>query len=165
MIRRLMRALLKAVVLVGLTLTFVTLMIGQSVQYVVSPNATPCLKVHSDPNSSSAKIDCVVPGTALGSDDSVPYWRRVTLADGRNGWAAKKFLLQPTGPVPDATTIPANAFLQVHFVDVGQGDGIWIHTFDDGIANGRDERSSEHSLSLSRPPCRAAPFLHTSAWC
>src|ERR1700743_3531384 len=31
-------------------------------------------------------------------------------------------------------TIPDDAWLEIHMVDVGQGDGIWIHTFDDGIA-------------------------------
>jgi beta-lactamase superfamily II metal-dependent hydrolase len=30
-------------------------------------------------------------------------------------------------------TIPPDAWLTVHFVDVGQGDGIWIQTHDDGI--------------------------------
>lgn len=35
-------------------------------------------------------------------------------------------------------TIPDNAWLEIHVVDVGQGDGIWIQTWDDGIAgNGR----------------------------
>lgn len=37
-----------------------------------------------------------------------------------------------------ADTIPDRAWLEIHFVDVGQGDGIWIHTWDDSIpGNGR----------------------------
>jgi beta-lactamase superfamily II metal-dependent hydrolase len=31
------------------------------------------------------------------------------------------------------TVIPDNAVLTFHFVDVGQGDAIWIQTHDDGI--------------------------------
>ncbi len=35
-------------------------------------------------------------------------------------------------------TLPDNAWLEIHIVDVGQGDGIWIHTFDDSIpGNGK----------------------------
>lgn len=52
---------------------------------------------------------------------SVPYWREIRLADGRTGWAAKKFL-EPAGPVspePAPAPIPADVWLEVHFVDVG----------------------------------------------
>ena len=58
---------------------------------------------------------------------------------------AKKFLEPITPPVPlTGTAIPADAWLEVHFVDVGQGDGIWIHTHDDGIdGNGRFEGEVE----------------------
>ena len=52
---------------------------------------------------------------------------------------AKIFYRSKQIPFQQLSKIPAIAFLQVHFVDVGQGDGIWIHTFDDGIANGRFE--------------------------
>jgi competence protein ComEC len=97
------------------------------------------LKIRPQASSSSDHFACVPPGTILTSSEGVPYWRRVTLANGRNGWAAKKFLIEPNGPTTPPGTIPANAWLEVHFVDVGQGDGIWIHTFDDGIANGRFE--------------------------
>jgi len=37
-----------------------------------------------------------------------------------------------------ADTLRDDAWLEIHIVDVGQGDGIWIHTFDDSIpGNGR----------------------------
>jgi competence protein ComEC len=67
------------------------------------------------------------------------------LPDDRIGWAAKKFL-ELAGAPAAAPTAPAgnadrdDAWLEVHLVDVGQGDGIWIHTFDDNIpGNGRYE--------------------------
>jgi competence protein ComEC len=72
---------------------------------------------------------------------TAPYWRQVRLADSSTGWAAKRFLEpvavpDPAQPDPDRD----DAWLEVHVVDVGQGDGIWIHTFDDNIpGNGRYE--------------------------
>jgi competence protein ComEC len=39
--------------------------------------------------------------------------------------------LPPEEPSP--VSIPDTAWLEVHFVDVGQGDGIWIQTHDDGV--------------------------------
>lgn len=38
----------------------------------------------------------------------------------------------------DTTALPDSAWLEIHIVDVGQGDAIWIRTWDDGVAgNGR----------------------------
>ena len=105
--------------------------------YVVRSTATPCLVLRSAPNADSIRIDCLVPGTSVGALDAVPFWRRVRLTDGREGWAAKKFLepadTAATAPSGDGV-IPSDAWLEVHFVDVGQGDGIWIRTHDDGVA-------------------------------
>ena len=44
-------------------------------------------------------------------------------------------LLCPTLAFAQSDTIPfrPDAWLEIHIVDVGQGDGIWIHTFDDSI--------------------------------
>ncbi len=111
----------------------------RSTVYVVRPTAAPCLLLRTAPATDSARVDCLAPGTPLTGSDAVPFWRRVRLADGREGWAAKKFL-EPAGPVaeeaapPNAAAIPTTAWLEVHFVDVGQGDGIWIRTHDDGVA-------------------------------
>jgi beta-lactamase superfamily II metal-dependent hydrolase len=109
---------------------------AQAPVYLVTPAATPCLNVRPEPRTTSDPFDCVVPGSRVSVDSSVPYWRRVVLADGRRGWAAKKFLALETSPQPadSVPSIPSNAWLEVHVVDVGQGDGIWIRTHDDGIA-------------------------------
>jgi competence protein ComEC len=75
---------------------------------------------------------------------AAPYWRQVRLADGRTGWAAKKYLesgrTPPPSVGPPAAAARDDAWLEIHVVDVGQGDGIWIHTFDDNVpGNGRYE--------------------------
>lgn len=110
----------------------------QEIAYVVRPTGGPCLVLRSAPSTDSTRIDCLVPGTTVAGLDAVPFWRRIRLTDGREGWSAKKFL-EPVAPVPEEPSppelqIPPNAWLEVHFVDVGQGDGIWIRTFDDGVA-------------------------------
>jgi len=111
----------------------------QTTAYVVRASADPCLVLRVAPAADSARGDCLPPGTGVTGVDAVPFWRRVRLPDGREGWAAKKFL-DPAGPVAEeaapssAAAIPKTAWLEVHIVDVGQGDGIWIRTHDDGIA-------------------------------
>jgi competence protein ComEC len=47
---------------------------------------------------------------------------------------AKKFIeLESPAPGTRSDSIPDDAFLTIHFVDVGQGDAIWLQTHDDGI--------------------------------
>ena len=119
-----------------------SLLAAQETGYIVRPTATPCLNIRPAPDTDMESFDCVVPGTALKAVGAVPYWREVRLGDGRTGWAAKKFLEIAAPPLPpsDSVILADNAWLEVHFVDVGQGDAIWIATFDEGIAgNGRFE--------------------------
>jgi beta-lactamase superfamily II metal-dependent hydrolase len=108
--------------------------------YVVRATATPCLNFRPDPDTDVAPTDCLPPGTPVGVFETRPHWRKVRLTDGREGWVAKAFIEPATahpvalavdGGTPAAPT--TGNWLEVHFVDVGQGDGIWIHTFDDGI--------------------------------
>jgi beta-lactamase superfamily II metal-dependent hydrolase len=110
-------------------------------QLVVRPTAVPCLNVRRAPSGDSASLACIAPGTIVTADSSVPFWRRVRIASGPAGWAAKKFLdpAATLSPDPSALSgIPDSAWLEIHIVDVGQGDGIWISTWDDGIpGNGR----------------------------
>jgi competence protein ComEC len=108
---------------------------AQEQVYVVNDAAAPCVKLRSQPNQSAAELDCLAPGTRTTLLEVVPFWRKIRLDDGREGWAAKKFLTPSALPAPVSPPlpIPPDAFLEVHIVDVGQGDGIWIHTFDDGI--------------------------------
>ncbi len=106
---------------------------GQSA--VIRGGATACVRLRGEPSADAEQQACLTPGMTATVTDTVPFWRKVRLPDGREGWVAKKFL-EPTAapaPVTARANIPANAWLEVHFVDVGQGDGIWIHTFDDGI--------------------------------
>lgn len=111
------------------------------VQFAVSDNVSPCLAVRARPQSSAPSIACLNPGTRVEAVGTAPYWRQVRLQNGSTGWAAKKFLeIVAAPPIAPATDDRDDAWLEIHVVDVGQGDGIWIHTFDDNIpGNGRYE--------------------------
>ncbi len=110
-------------------------------RFVVREDATPCLNVRPRPESDAPAFTCIAPGTQVEGVGTAPYWRQVRLGDGRIGWAAKKFLAAASSPAaPSGATEREDAWLEVHVVDVGQGDGIWIHTFDDNVpGNGRYE--------------------------
>ncbi len=131
--------------MIGLSFAPVLCLLAQApVPFVVSHNAS-CLKVRARPESSAPSFACLAPGIQVEAVGTAPYWRQIRLQDGRTGWAAKKFLeIVPTAlDSAAADSAPADredAWLEVHVVDVGQGDGIWIHTFDDNIpGNGRYE--------------------------
>jgi competence protein ComEC len=111
------------------------------VQFAVSDDVVSCLAVRARPESTAPAIDCLSAGTRVEAVGTAPYWRQIRLSDGRTGWAAKKFLQIVAAPPPaPAAEDRDDAWLEVHVVDVGQGDGIWIHTFDDNIpGNGRYE--------------------------
>ncbi|MDA2937605.1 MBL fold metallo-hydrolase [Acidobacteria bacterium AH-259-A15] len=110
--------------------------------YVVRDTVTDCLNVRPTHDTSAEPIACLPAGTEVSVTGSVPYWREITFGDNQTGWVAKKYIEPRTTPAPAGqdAPIPADAWLEVHFVDVGQGDGIWIHTHDDGVdGNGRFE--------------------------
>lgn len=105
------------------------------VSAIITDNAAPCVRIRVTPKASAKSTGCLTPGTAVTITASSPYWRKVTHADG-TGWIAKKFLRTTSTGTASAA---ADQWLEVHIVDVGQGDGIWIHTPDDGSDNGRFE--------------------------
>lgn len=118
---------------------------AQSEALVVRESALPCLVVRARPDSDAPRRGCVAPGTQVTAIASAPYWRRIILPDGKKAWAAKQFLAIPTTPPPPAAPAAPDSerWLEVHFVDIGQGDGIWIRTADDGVRdNGRFEGRS-----------------------
>ncbi|MEO8089981.1 MAG: MBL fold metallo-hydrolase [Gemmatimonadales bacterium] len=115
---------------------------GQTpVEFAVIADVSSCLAVRARPQSSAPSIACLTSGTRVKAVGSAPYWRNVQLEDGRTGWAAKKFLeMVAAPPATPGVGDRDDAWLEIHVVDVGQGDGIWIHTFDDNIpGNGRYE--------------------------
>jgi competence protein ComEC len=129
--------------------------------YLIRDSAAPCLRLRPEPRTDATPLDCIPPGTQVTVLDSSPYWRLIHLPDGRKGWAAKKFLEPEPTPAPEDVPIPipSDAFLEVHFVDVGQGDAIWIATHDDdvqgnGVFEGRNiiidggPNSADHSNAL-----------------
>lgn len=109
--------------------------------YIVRNNISNCLNVRADHDANSSVVACIAAGTPVTVTDAFPFWRQVTFGNNQTGWVAKKFI-EPAAAVTDtgAVSIPPDAFLTVHFVDVGQGDAIWIQTYDDGIdGNGKFE--------------------------
>lgn len=110
---------------------------GQSADYVVRSTVSTCLNVRSDHDTEADEIACLSPGTSVKVVNTVPFWREIIFGNNQRGWVAKKFIETAT-TVEDITdpaniTIPDEAMLTVHFVDVGQGDAIWIQTHDDNI--------------------------------
>lgn len=106
----------------------------------VSSGISDCLNFRTRPETTALIRACLAPKTQGEVVDAVPYWLRLRLSDGELGWAAKRFLVELEAPPPEAnrTSTPTggsrqDAWLEVHVVDVGQGDGIWIRTFDDSI--------------------------------
>lgn len=83
--------------------------------YTIRETAAPCIVLRSLPQSGAERRDCLVPGTRVTEIDSKPYWRRVRLEDGRDGWVAEKFL-EPAVPVlevqPPLAAI-SNAWLEL----------------------------------------------------
>jgi competence protein ComEC len=130
--------------LIALTLVGSSPLAGQEPPaFVVRQAAAPCLNIRPRPEADAPAFACLPPGTAVSAVAAAPYWRQVRLTDGRTGWAAKKYLESgralPPDPEPGAAARD-DAWLEIHVVDVGQGDGIWIHTFDDNMpGNGRYE--------------------------
>jgi competence protein ComEC len=129
------------VLVVGTPMLVVALLAQTPAQFEVRADAVPCLNIRARPESSAKPIACLVPGSTVAAVGIAPYWRQVRLADSSTGWAAKKFLDVVAAPAPiQPSPDRDDAWLEVHVVDVGQGDGIWIHTFDDNIpGNGRYE--------------------------
>lgn len=102
-----------------------------------------CINVRPQPDTSTSPTACLAPGTSVVVVAAIPFWREITFGNNERGWAAKKFLVASPAPVVTPLAggaIPADAFLEIHFVDVGQGDAIYIQTHDDGIdGNGKFE--------------------------
>jgi competence protein ComEC len=104
--------------------------------------ATSNLNLRSGPRVTARRIGRVEAGDTiqlLGSRPSNDYVR-VVAAESDTGWVWRlrlRFLSPSEASLSAPTTVTAarqDAWLEVHFVDVGQGDGIWIRTFDDSVA-------------------------------
>lgn len=160
-IKRLSVAGLMAWIVVGSVSTGLYAQDSTGIQVEAAPSSG-CLRIRRAPRADAQSVTCITAGTTLLAKQAVPFWQKVTLADGRSGWAAKRYLASvPRSGVliPLDTTSPhTDLRLEVHFIDVGTGDGIWIHTPDDGIpGNGRFEGKNividggPHGLATSNP--------------
>ncbi len=99
--------------------------------FAVRADVTPCLRVRPRPETSAPSIACLAPAAIVRAVGVTAYWREVEFGNGQAGWVAKRYLELVQSGTSDLRT--QDAWLEIHVVDVGQGDGIWIHTFDDNI--------------------------------
>lgn len=86
------------------------------------------LNVRAEPNSNAQVVAVLRQGDRVTQIGSVPFWYRVRLENGSEGWAAKAYLqAAASGPTPGATVVGIDlAKLRIHFIDVGVGDAILI---------------------------------------
>ena len=75
------------------------------------------------------------------------------------GWIAKKFIV----PIEQPIAPQVDRWLEVHFVDVGQGDAIWIITPDDEI-DGNGEFEGLTLLSMVVHIQRITRTLYYLTW-
>lgn len=132
------------------------------ITYKIARGGGPCVKLRSAPKANAEAIDCLAPEIGTVEIESKPFWRKVRVGDGREGWIAKKFLEPAAIPAPAVlpSEIPSDAWVEVHFVDVGQGDGVWIHTYDDGIdKNTQKTLKSIEKLRLPELQARFAEIV------
>jgi competence protein ComEC len=117
---------------------------GQNEAYIIRSTVTGCVNVRSNHDIDASIIACLAAGTPVTVTGAEPFWREIRFGNNKRGWIAKKFIEPATSvPVSNDLTIPDTAFLTIHFIDVGQGDAIWIQTFDDKIdGNGKFEGKS-----------------------
>jgi len=104
--------------------------------YFVRATAGSCVNVRALPSSNAQVLTCLPAGTSVEVIKSVAFWRKISFGQNQQGWIAKKFIVPDTpvlGLSPGVVVLPPDAYLTLHFVDVGQGDAIWIQTWDDGI--------------------------------
>jgi len=138
------RIILEKFILITSMLILSLISFGQNEAYIIRNTVTGCVNVRSTHDINASLIACLDAGTPVTVIGTEPFWREIRFGNNKRGWIAKKFIEPATAvPLSNDLTIPDTAFLTIHFIDVGQGDAIWIQTFDDKIdGNGKFEGKS-----------------------
>ncbi len=63
---------------------------------VIAEAADPCLNFRAEPVLEAPPLECLLPGTPVQLLETTGDWSRVALRDGREGWMARIFLVNPT---------------------------------------------------------------------
>ncbi len=60
--------------------------------HLISAAAAPCLTLRAEPDSSSARLECLVPGHAVNVIEESGDWSKVRRRGGGEAWMASRFL-------------------------------------------------------------------------
>lgn len=106
--------------------------------YQTRENIEDCVNIRVAPSTTFETFHCIKANVPLIVIDSVPFWRKI-IFDAQTGLIAKKFII----PTSSSLAQGSEKRMEIHFVDVGQGDAIWLHTADDlvdgnGIYEGKN---------------------------
>ncbi len=116
---------------------------GTHAQEVVpSDDVVSHLNVRAEATTDSPVVGELAPGERAAYLGAVPYWYRVRLPDGTEGFVSKRW--------SELVTAPAEVAFQIHFLDVGTGDSAIVDVGENEIViDGGMDRDVLHDYAAS----------------